>query len=245
MITNLINNAIKFTKEGTIRFGYHLLEKDSLYFYVSDTGCGIDADKKDAVFERFVKLDNFVQGTGLGLSICKTIVERMGGKIGVESEVGQGTTFWFTIPYVAVKLHYQEIKEEKIVQHTVEKNKLKILVAEDNPSNYMLFESILKKDYQLIHAWNGREAVELFKEHDPHLVLMDINMPELNGFQAVQEIRKISGTVPVIAVTAYAYASDEEKIMASGFDGYTAKPINANLLRSKIIALLEKHLILL
>lgn len=178
VITNLINNAIKFTKEGTIRFGYHLLEKDSLYFYVSDTGCGIDADKKDAVFERFVKLDNFVQGTGLGLSICKTIVERMGGKIGVESEVGQGTTFWFTIPYVAVKLHYQEIKEEKIVQHTVEKNKLKILVAEDNPSNYMLFESILKKDYQLIHAWNGREAVELFKEHDPHLVLMDINMPE-------------------------------------------------------------------
>ena len=173
----LILNS-SFTKEGTIRFGYHLLEKDSLYFYVSDTGCGIDADKKDAVFERFVKLDNFVQGTGLGLSICKTIVERMGGKIGVESEVGQGTTFWFTIPYVAVKLHYQEIKEEKIVQHTVEKNKLKILVAEDNPSNYMLFESILKKDYQLIHAWNGREAVELFKEHDPHLVLMDINMPE-------------------------------------------------------------------
>ena len=245
VITNLLNNALKFTKEGTIRFGYHLLEKDSLYFYVSDTGCGIDADKKDAVFERFVKLNNFVQGTGLGLSICKTIVERMGGKIGVESEVGQGTTFWFTIPYVAVKLHRQEIKEEKIVQQVVEKNKLKILVAEDNPSNYMLFESILKKDYQLIHAWNGREAVELFKKHDPHLILMDINMPELNGFQAVREIRKISGTVPVIAVTAYAYASDEEKIMASGFDGYTAKPINANLLRSKIITLLEKHLILL
>ena len=225
--------------------GNPLIVGDSLYFYVSDTGCGIDADKKDAVFERFVKLNNFAQGTGLGLSICKTIVERMGGKIGVESEVGQGTTFWFTIPYVAVKLRCQEIKEEKIVQQVVEKNKLKILVAEDNPSNYMLFESILKKDYQLIHAWNGREAVELFKEHDPHLVLMDINMPELNGFQAVQEIRKISCTVPVIAVTAYAYASDEEKIMASGFDGYTAKPINANLLRSKIIALLEKHLILL
>ena len=197
VITNLINNAIKFTKEGTIRFGYHLLEKDSLYFYVSDTGCGIDADKKDAVFERFVKLDNFVQGTGLGLSICKNY--RWNGwevKSGWNRKSGKGTTFWFTIPYVAVKLHYQEIKEEKIVQHAVEKNKLKILVAEDNPSNYMLFESILKKDYQLIHAWNGREAVELFKEHDPHLVLMDINMPELNGFQAVQEIRKISGTVP-------------------------------------------------
>ena len=244
VITNLLNNAIKFTKEGMIRFGYHLLEKDSLYFYVSDTGCGIDADKKDAVFERFVKLNNFIQGTGLGLPISKTIVERMGGKIGVESKIGQGTTFWFTIPYVAVKLHGQEMKEKKIVQQVVEKNKLKILIAEDNPSNYMLFESILKKDYQLIHAWNGREAVELFREHAPHLVVMDINMPELNGFQAVQEIRKISGTVPVIAVTAYAYASDEEKIMASGFDAYTAKPINANLLKSKIKTLLEKHLIL-
>lgn len=244
LLTNLLNNAIKFTKKGSIRFGYHLLEKDSLYFYVSDTGCGIDADKKDMVFERFVKLNNFVQGTGLGLSICKTIVEHMGGKIGVESEVGQGATFWFTIPYVAVRLYPQEVKEEKIVQQMIEKNKLKILVAEDNPSNYMLFESILKKDYQLLHAWNGREAVELFKEHEPHLVLMDINMPELNGFQAVQEIRKISGTIPVIAVTAYAYASDEEKIMASGFDAYTAKTHNANLLKSKIISLLEKHLIL-
>ena len=153
---------------------------------MTDTGCGIDADKKDAVFERFVKMTNFIQGTGLGLPISKTIVERMGGKIGVESKIGQGTTFWFTIPYVAVKLHGQEMKEKKIVQQVVEKNKLKILIAEDNPSNYMLFESILKKDYQLIHAWNGREAVELFREHAPHLVVMDINMPKLNGFQAVQ-----------------------------------------------------------
>ena len=94
VITNLVTNAIKFTEKGSIRFGYHLLEKDSLYFYVSDTGCGIAPDKKDAVFDRFVKLNSFAQGTGLGLSICKTIVERMGGKIGVESELGQGTTFW-------------------------------------------------------------------------------------------------------------------------------------------------------
>ena len=245
VITNLVTNAIKFTEKGSIRFGYHLLEKDSLYFYVSDTGCGIAPDKKDLVFDRFVKLNSFVQGTGLGLSICKTIVERMGGKIGVESEVGQGTTFWFTIPYTAVKLQMYEEKEEKVVQQVVEKDKLKILIAEDNPSNYMLFESILKKDYNLIHAWNGVEAVELFKEHEPHLVLMDINMPELNGFQAVQEIRKLSGSVPVIAVTAYAYASDEAKIMASGFDAYTAKPINANQLKNKIMSLLEKNLILL
>lgn len=245
VVSNLINNAIKFTKQGSIRFGYHPLERNSLYFYVTDTGCGIESAKKDAVFERFVKLNSFVQGTGLGLPICKTIIERLGGRIGVESEVGQGTTFWFTIPYMAVKIHKEEIQEEEIVQQVVEKNKLKVLIAEDNPSNYMLFESILKKDYHLVHAWDGREAVRLFKEHDPHLVLMDINMPELNGYEAVQEIRKISSSVPVIAVTAYAYASDEEKIMASGFDGFTPKPINANLLRSKIISLLEKRLILL
>ena len=244
-MSNLINNAIKFTKQGSIRFGYQLLERNSLYFYVSDTGCGIDSAKKDSVFERFVKLNSFVQGTGLGLPICKTIIERLGGKIGVESEIGKGTTFWFTIPYVAVKVHKEAMLEEDIVQQTVEKSKLKILIAEDNPSNYMLFESILKKDYHLIHAWDGMEAVRLFREHEPHLVLMDINMPELNGYEAVQEIRKISSSVPVIAITAYAYASDEAKIMASGFDGFTPKPINANLLRSKIINLLEKRLILL
>ena len=106
---------------------------------------------------------------------------------------------------------------------------------------------MLEKDISInLKTYNsGEEFLFDFEYNKFDIVLMDINMPELNGFQAVQEIRKISGTVPVIAVTAYAYASDEEKIMASGFDAYTAKPINANLLRSKIIALLEKHLILL
>lgn len=245
LITNLITNAIKFTTQGTIRFGYHVLENEALYFYVADTGCGIAAEKKDAVFERFVKLNTFAQGTGLGLPICKMIVERMGGKIGVESEDGKGTTFWFTLPYVPVRLNYQRKEEVVEIQEVVEKSKLKLLIAEDNPSNYMLFESILKNEYHLIHAWDGREAVELFKKHEPHLILMDINMPELNGFEAVQEIRKLSSKVPVIAVTAYAYASDEEKIMESGFDGYAAKPINARTLRSKIVTLLEKRLILL
>lgn len=98
VMNNLLTNAVKFTSEGSITFGYEIKGQE-LYFYVTDTGCGIPADKKETVFERFVKLNSFAQGTGLGLSICQTIVNHMGGQIGVESEEGQGTTFWFTLPY--------------------------------------------------------------------------------------------------------------------------------------------------
>ena len=118
----------------------------------------------------------------------------------------------------------------------MEKGKLTILVAEDNASNYKLFESILKFDYQLIHAWDGREAVEMFREHNPQIVLMDINMPVMDGYEATQEIRKYSAKTPIIAVTAFAYASDEQKVMESGFDGYMPKPINAKQLKALINA---------
>ena len=109
--------------------------------------------------------------------------------------------------------------------------------------NFKLFETILKKDYTILHAWDGREAVELFKTHQPHLVLMDIKMPVLNGYEATAEIRKLSERVPIIAVTAYAYASDEERIMNSGFDAYVPKPLNASIMRSKIVELLKKRLV--
>lgn len=103
VLINLVNNALKFTKEGSVRYGYRLQDKETLYFYVSDTGCGIPADKKEVIFGRFVKLNDYVQGTGLGLSICDMVVRRLGGKIGVESEEGTGSTFWFTIPYLSGK----------------------------------------------------------------------------------------------------------------------------------------------
>ena len=103
----------------------------------------------------------------------------------------------------------------------------------------------MKKEYQLIHARNGQEAVELFQEHLPHLILMDINMPVLNGFEATREIRKYSITVPILAVTAYAYAEDEQQILQSGFNDYASKPIDAKTLKKKILSLLEMHLILL
>jgi len=240
IIINLVTNAIKFTETGNIRFGYEVRDNGMFYFYVTDTGCGISEDKQESVFGRFVKLNNFVQGTGLGLSICQTLVQRMGGEIGVHSTPGEGSTFWFTIPYrPSLKAPQQEIITEPV---KIKKQKITILVAEDHSSNYRLVESILKKDYHLVHAWNGEEAVSLFKEHQPQLILMDINMPVMDGYEATKEIRKYSEQVPIIALTAFAYASDEQKVMENGFDAYMPKPINANQLKGQISSILMKHI---
>lgn len=243
VITNLITNAIKFTEEGSITVGYTLQEDNMLHFYVTDTGCGIPLEMQQDIFTRFVKLNNFVQGTGLGLPICQTIIHRLGGQIGVESQPGIGSTFWFTIPYNKVKEVPSFTEQRSLFE--VHAHKLTILIAEDNDSNYKLFETILKKEYHILHAWNGQEAVELFKLHQPHIVLMDINMPVMDGYESITEIRKISANVPVLAITAYAYASDEQRILHYGFDGYTSKPINANALRSKINELIQQRLLIL
>ena len=240
IIINLVTNAIKFTETGSIHFGYEIREKEILYFYVTDTGCGISEDKQESVFGRFVKLNSFVQGTGLGLSICQTLIQQMGGEIGVHSKTGKGSTFWFTLPYhPTLQAPQQEVAEEPV---KIKKQKICILVAEDHSSNYRLIESILKKDYNLVHAWNGEEAVTLFKEHNPQLILMDINMPVMDGYEATKEIRKYSQRVPIIAVTAFAYASDEQRVMENGFDAYMPKPINANQLKGQISSILMKHI---
>lgn len=242
VINNFLTNAIKFTQKGSITFGYEIRDK-MLYFHVTDTGCGIPANKKDSIFGRFVKLNSFAQGTGLGLSICRTIIEHMNGTIGVESEEGKGSTFWFTIPYQPARL--SEKKAEEFQPITVQKDKLTILIAEDNESNYRLFQSILRKEYSLIHAWDGQEAIEKFKEHQPQIILMDINMPRMDGYEATKEIRKLSADVPIIAITAFAYASDEQRVLENGFDGYMSKPINAPLLKQQIASILQKRIIFL
>lgn len=246
VLSNLLSNAVKFTEKGFIRFGYYPTEdRSQLRIYVTDSGCGIPAEKAESIFGRFVKLNNFKQGSGLGLSICQTIVKKLGGEIGVNSKEGEGSTFWFTVPFTVESATPAEHRaQEGIVGAKIAaKDKPLILIAEDNLSNHKLFDTILKEEFRLLHAYNGKEAVDLFAAHLPHLVLMDINMPVMDGYEATAEIRKLSKDVPIIAVTAYAFATDEERIMQCGFNAYTPKPINAGSLKSKIGSLLEKYLI--
>ncbi len=246
VLTNLITNAIKFTTEGGIRFGYELQADNMLHFYVADTGCGIPDEAQNQIFGRFVKLNNFIQGTGLGLSICETIIKSMKGTIGVKSEVGKGSTFWFAIPYTPVEMTEKQVKEYKqIAIGKGKEEKLTVLIAEDNASNFRLLESILRNEYNLLHAWTGKEAVDLYEQHRPEMILMDISMPEMNGYEATEEIRKVSDSVPIIALTAYAYASDEERILNSGFDAYTPKPLDANRLKKQMVDLQHSRLLFL
>lgn len=240
ILINLVTNAIKFTDKGSIRFGY---EKRStvLYFYVSDTGCGIPEEQQEAVFGRFVKLNNFAQGTGLGLAICKTLIQYMGGEIGLISKINQGSTFWFTLPYVPASFSKQH--KRQIVPLKIQKQEVTVLIAEDCSSNYRLIESILSKDYQLVHAWDGKEAVDLFKRHNPQLILMDINMPIMDGYETIKEIRKFDAEIPIIAITAFGYTSDEQKVIQEGFDAYMTKPINASKLREQVNSILKQRLV--
>ena len=227
VVTNFINNAIKFTKEGSIRFGYR--HKDGkLLFYVSDTGCGIEPEKKDLVFNRFVKLNSFAQGTGLGLAICQMIVKKLDGEIGVESELGEGSTFWFTLPDSVIQNRNvrpeKSTTDEEVAIDSPNPKKATLLIAEDNESNYILIRAVLK-DYNLLHAHDGNEAVRLYREHHPDLILMDLKMPDMDGYEATAEIRKEDSDIPIIAVTAFAFAEDEQRVKQSGFNGYAAKPI--------------------
>ena len=251
VISNLIGNAVKFTKEGSISYGYKLAN-NQIVFHVTDTGTGIEPEKVGRVFERFAKLNNHAQGTGLGLSICKSIVERLGGKISVSSEFGKGTTFTFTLPYtIANPANVDSSKKENgegniagiasagktadsSVDNSANTRHACILVAEDTDSNFDLLKAILGKDHQLIRAHDGMEAVTMFDEVKPDLILMDIKMPNLDGLEATKIIRELSATVPIIAQSAFAYEQDRKAAEEAGCNDFIAKPIADDKLKAMI-----------
>ena len=230
VFSNLIGNATKFTAKGSISFGYKLKEKE-IVFHVADTGSGISDDKIDKIFDRFIMANNQVQGTGLGLSISKIIVEKLGGKIAVQSKMGTGTTFTFTLPYISAN---GDMKwEEKLTPASIKDNnrtshqEMTILVAEDYQSNYDLIEAMLGKMYKLVHAHDGMEAIIFYEQYKPDLILMDIKMPNINGLDATKAIREMSASVPVIAVSAYAYEKDKIAAIESGCNEFLTKPVSA------------------
>jgi len=236
ILTNLINNALKFTFEGIIEFGYLMPNKATILFYVSDTGIGLSDDKIPLIFERFRQADDSTTrqfgGTGLGLTISKKLVEMMGGRIWAESEKSKGSTFFFTLPLIIPD------KSIKIVAQNLESTTgdnfegKTILIAEDEDNNYIYLQEVLiPTKVTLLRAKTGYQAIDIVKNQPTiSMILMDIKMPEMNGFQATSIIKEMNPKIPIIAQTAYAMAEDLIKGKNAGCDDYLAKPIKPELL---------------
>jgi PAS domain S-box-containing protein len=251
ILTNLVKNAIKFTEQGTIELGYTLkTENDSteLEFYVKDMGIGIPKDLKKSVFERFIQADvsnkMASQGTGLGLSISKAYVEMLGGKMWIESEEGKGSIFYFTLPYHAeIEEKTDPDKDSWSEKLSCEVNSstmgLKILAAEDDKISRMLILAILKGNTkELLEAVSGIEAVDICRNNpDIDLILMDMQMPGLNGYEATQQIRQFNKDVIIIAQSAFGLSEDREKAIIAGCNDYISKPIN----KTELLALIHKY----
>lgn len=237
VITNFLTNASKFTYAGEIRLGFERTDKN-IRVYVEDTGIGIEPEKVDHVFERFVKLNSFAQGTGLGLSICQMIIEKIGGEIGVTSELGKGSTFYFTIPYEEAGELGEIFKMSKTESKGNTVNRVqqikKILVAEDVESNFILLKNLIGREYTLLWAKDGVEAIEMYKQYQPDLILMDIKMPRMDGLEATHIIRSYSKEVPIIALTAYAFETDKELALEMGCNDFVTKPVSKEALEKAL-----------
>jgi len=255
ILTNLIGNALKFTQVGSITVKGERLALESgeemVKISVQDTGIGIKQETLPILFDNFTQADmsisrNF-EGTGLGLSICKQLVTLMGGEIGVESRFGEGSTFWFSIPYT--EPHSSEdfaplaLSTPKTV---VASRRLNILVAEDNKLNQLLIGQILSKlGHNHTIAGNGKEAVEILKGNDFDLILMDVRMPVLSGLDATQAIRQMEGdkaTTPIIALTADVVPDHQNKYLAAGMDAISTKPIDTVALAQSINRVLDEDI---
>ena len=230
ILTNLITNSIKYTEKGFVAFGYQQTGDGNLEFTVQDSGIGIDKNQHRRIFDRFHRVESDFTikagGLGLGLTISKAYVQMLGGEISLESNVTGGTTFRFTIP--ARFTSPEDVKFVMGNNENVDEATLTILVAEDNNINFLLIQKMLSKSsHTILRAHDGLEAVQVCNDNPAiDLVLMDIKMPELDGYEAYKRIKIFRPDLPVIAQTAYASAEDEMKIMDAGFRGYISKPIN-------------------
>lgn len=243
ILTNLISNAIKFTSHGFVEFGY-LIKGENIEFQVKDTGIGIAREHFEAIFDRFRQLEitqtRRYGGNGLGLAISKNLAELLGGKMWVESEVGKGSTFHFSFPIFS-RSNENNGSPNKIETSAkeIQISNLKLLIAEDNVGSSKLISIAVRKfAKEIIYVQTGTESVEACRNNpDIDLVLMDIQMPEMNGYEATRQIRQFNKDVIIIAQTAYALIGDQEKALESGCTDYISKPIR----RDELVKLIQKY----
>jgi len=250
VLINLLENALKYTETGFIEFGYEILnssKNQEVLFYVKDTGIGIEEDAQKYVFDRFRKVENTIDklygGAGLGLSISKKLVELLGGRIWVESKIDNGSKFCFTIPYNIYKNEVIKPVNDVVINKIdiVNWNDKLILVAEDEPTNYLFIKKALENTHiNLIWAKNGLETYEIFKQNGKvDLILMDIRMPLMDGYEATKKIKQLNKDIPIIAQTAYAFEYEKEEILKAGCNDYISKPFSIR----ELISVIEKYFI--
>ena len=244
VIINLLTNALKFTERGSVTFGFEIDEENELInFTVKDTGLGIDEDNHKNIFDRFKRVDSDISikvgGLGLGLAITKAYIDLLGGTISLESKVGEGSTFYFSIPLQYSKVEHITVKPINNIEIQKSDGET-ILIAEDDNINFLLFQKMMQnKNYKIIRAMNGQQAVDIcLNNPNIDLVLMDIKMPIMTGFEAMEQIRPMRPNLPIIAQTAYSSSEDKIKIEEAGFNGYLTKPLN----RENLFEMINKYL---
>jgi CheY-like chemotaxis protein len=250
IILNLVSNAVKFTSKGKITVSIQLLNEDeeevTIQFSITDTGIGIADTKLGSIFENFQQASSgtarLYGGTGLGLAIVKQLVEPQGGSICVKSKIDEGSTFSFILPFQKTKAD-AEIEPE-IVELDPEIKNIKVLVVEDIALNQLLMRTLLDDfGFECDIATNGKLAIEKLQTKSYDIILMDLQMPEMNGFEATEHIRyTMNSDIPIIALTADVTTSDLAKCTAVGMNDYIAKPVDDRLLYSKIVGLLKKNM---
>ena len=245
VVTNFVTNAIKFTMKGHIRMGFHL-EGQGIRVYVEDTGIGIAEEKRDKVFERFYKLNDFAQGTGLGMSICRAIIDATGGRIDVESEVGVGSTFWAWFPCDDIEIFRDSHSLSEEERTSVDEDEgivalkgLKVLVAEDNDNHYLLLERMLRTCPTVVRAYNGTEAITKANEEEFDLILMNVDMPVMGGLEATKQIRLTKPDVCIVATSGRVFESNRKDALAAGCNDFLSKPIQKESLGAIVLQYLQ------
>jgi CheY-like chemotaxis protein len=245
VLSNLISNSVKFTSQGKITFGCKKIGR-GLIFSVSDSGTGIPEEDQKKIFNRFTKFNYHgmnTEGSGIGLSIADKFINLLGGKIWFNSIVGEGTNFFFSLPYIAPSSFSTSNKQLQKISSSLKVEAIKpILIVEDDKVSFMLIKELLRSlNIEIHHVTDGRDAINFVKMNpEVGLILMDIKLPFMDGYEATKAVRQINSKIPIIAQTAYAMLGDREKAIAAGCVDYIEKPLDSQRLLELVSTYLHR-----